>query len=146
MFRPNPIGLSVVELLKIKRTGSRITLIINAGDFLDATPVLDIKPYIPYADSISTNKSGYARNKPEAILSVDFSQQAIIDISLYEKKYPKLKSLIRDVLQLDPRPAYQKNKEVKDTFSMKIYDFDLSWQVKDNLLTVTGLKLISNKK
>lgn len=144
MFRPNPIGLSVVELLQIKKTGSKITLIIKAGDFLDATPVLDIKPYIPYADCIDTNKSGYASNKPEAILSVDFSQQAIMDIRTYEKKYPKLEILIREILQLDPRPAYQQNKEVEESFSMKLYDFDLCWQVKDDLVTVLELKSIAS--
>ena len=47
MFRPNPIGLSVVELKNIERKGSKIILNIIGGDFLDLTPVLDIKPYIP---------------------------------------------------------------------------------------------------
>lgn len=142
MFRPNPVGLSVVELINIERKDNKIILNIVGGDFLDLTPVLDIKPYIPYADSIKTAKAGYAVEQPETKLKVSFSGQAWDEISRVKDKHPKLESIIVEILQLDPRPAYKKNKKIENTFAIKLYDYDLKWHIENDEVVVTNLELL----
>ena len=140
MFRPNPIGLSVVELNSIERKNKKIILNITGGDFLDTTPVLDIKPYIPYTDSIGGTKSGYANAAPERKMDVEISYEAHQDIENHCHQYPQLEKLIIEIVALDPRPAYQKEKNIKSDFSMKLYTFDLKWKVEGNIAIVTSLK------
>lgn len=140
MFRPNPIGLSVVELKGIERVGEKITLNIMGGDFLDDTPVVDIKPYLPYVDSISAAKAGYAMEKPEIKFKVIFSTNAGNDISTAKIKYPNLEKIIEEILQIDPRPAYI-NKENKE-FSIKLYEYDLKWHVEGQIIIVTALTFL----
>jgi len=144
MFRPNPVGLSVVELESVERKGSKIILNILGGDFLDKTPVLDIKPYIPYADSVESARSGYAIEQPETKLLVTFSEKALSEINTAEKYYPKFKLIIEQLLQLDPRPAYMdsENKNIKNEFAIKLYEYDLKWQVSNEKIVVTDLKKI----
>ena len=140
MFRPNPIGMSVVELNGIERKNNKVILSITGGDFLDTTPVLDIKPYVPYTDSIKDAKSGYANAAPERKMGVKFSNDAYQDIESHRHQYPQLEKLIIEILGLDPRPAYQKEKIIKSDFSMKLYTFDLKWKVEGNTAIVTSLK------
>ena len=142
MFRPNPIGLSVVELKSVERKGNKIILNILGGDFLDLTPVLDIKPYVPYADSIKTEKAGYALERPEKKLKVFFSDEAKVQVKQNTNTYPKLETLIIEILQLDPAPAYKQSEKLKNEFVMKLYEFDLRWQVKQEKVVVTSLTLL----
>lgn len=144
MFRPNPVGLSVVELKNIERKDNTIVLNIIGGDFLDATPVIDIKPYIPYADAIQNATAGYAATKPEIRFKVVFSAEAITQIKQHEIMYPQLKILITEILQLDPRPAYQDKQQQKNDYAMKLYDFDLKWKVENDVVVVTALELLPN--
>ena len=142
MFRPNPIGLSVVELKNIERKGDKIILNIVGGDFLDATPVLDIKPYIPYADSINTLKAGYATEKPGIKFEVVFSKQVKDELKSVEIKHPRFDVIITEILQLDPRPAYQDKKQTKNEFAMKLYNYDLKWRIDNEQIIVTELTLL----
>ena len=75
-FRPNRIGLSSVALMNITYENSRITLSVKGGDFLDQTPVLDIKPYLPYADIIPSAVGGFAAEAPPSTTAIEFSPQA----------------------------------------------------------------------
>ncbi len=143
MFRPNPVGLSVVELHGIQRKNNKIILNISGGDFLDLTPVIDIKPYIPYADSITSAKAGYAVSKPEAKLAVIYTPEAREEILQAEEKYPQLGRVIKEVLQLDPRPAYQDEKNRKKDFAIKLYDYDLKWCIENNQVIVTALNSVN---
>ena len=146
MFRPNPVGLSVVELQSIERKDDRIILNIIGGDFLDQTPVIDIKPYIPYTDMIESAQCGYAVNQPVPKLKVSFSEQASSKIDSAEARYPSFKIIIEQILQLDPRPAYlegkSENKNIKNEFAIKLYDYDLKWQVIKDEIIVTDLETI----
>lgn len=143
MFRPNAIGLSVVELKNIERVGNKIVLNIIGGDFLDSTPVLDIKPYIPYADSIDATRTGYATERPEVKLKVKFTEEAKAEINKYKTNHSKLEEIIIGILQIDPRPAYQQNKDSKKEYAIKIYDYDLKWYVEDEQVIVTSLTLLA---
>lgn len=143
MFRPNPIGLSVVELNGIERKGSNIILNITGGDFLDKTPVLDIKPYVPYADSIANSKSGYATEKPVVKFNIIYSDVAYKEIMRVKNELPKLELIITEVLQLDPRPAYQDKNKVKSEFAIKLFNYDVKWHVSNESIIVTELVLLS---
>ncbi len=145
-FRPNPMGLSVVELDRIEINPSQIILHLLGCDLLDGTPVLDIKPYLPYADIVANVKGGFAQSKPEILLDISFSDEAKIQCKRASECLGKdIQILIVQTLQLDPRPAYQasaSNANKNDRiYAMKLYDYDLKWQYNDNnKIKVIGLE------
>jgi len=123
-FRPNPIGLSVVELLEV----DGIRLKLGGGDFLDGTPVLDIKPYIPYADSIPGANGAYADQPPEAANRVVFSPEAQRAVQALENESrPALRQLICDMLAYNPRPAYQTDAPDR-LFGTRLFDIEVRWK------------------
>ncbi|MEJ2528823.1 MAG: tRNA (N6-threonylcarbamoyladenosine(37)-N6)-methyltransferase TrmO [Gammaproteobacteria bacterium] len=125
-FRPNPIGLSVVALDQVLLDGADVALELSGVDLLDGTPVLDIKPYVPYVDSIQDASSGFAPAPPQALLAVRFSEQA--ERQLQEREDGgELRLLITRLLELDPRPAYAQ--EDGRVYAFRLYDFDLRWQM-----------------
>ena len=75
-FRPNPIGMSAVKLEGIVKVNQQWRIMISGLDLLDQTPILDIKPYIPYSDSINNASSIMATSAPSAELNISFSEQA----------------------------------------------------------------------
>ncbi len=141
-FRPNPIGLSVVALDGISNKDGKLELLLSGVDILDGTPVLDIKPYLPYADSIPDAKAGYASESPQANKSVRFSERA--DKQLQQRNDGvELKSLIKGVLASDPRPAYKKEPQPDRIYGMRLYDFDLKWRMLDDAIEVIELAPVS---
>jgi len=137
-FRPNPLGLSVVELLGVEAKSGKVVLHLAGCDLMDGTPVLDIKPYLPYADTIPNAKGGFAETKPEALLEVVFSEEAELQCKQADQRVDhvkvggcaSVKVLITQILQLDPRPSYQH--ESDRIYAMKLHDFDLKWRYCDN--------------
>ena len=102
-FRPNPIALSAVALAGIEKKGGLGTVLrIRGADLMDGTPILDIKPYIPYADSVPEAQGGFAAAPPERLE---------IPPELLEKIPPERREALRGVLSLDPRPRYQEDPE-----------------------------------
>ena len=131
--RPNPIGLSAVPLERVEYGSAEILLHIKAGDFLDGTPVLDIKPYIPFADSIAQASSEWAESA-EPTLPVVWKRVALNELALVEpivKRAEELRELIEDTISLDPRPAYERGKDGKQgqTWGMRFLHTDVKWQV-----------------
>lgn len=103
-FRPNPVGLSVVELAGIEETADRGPVLhIRGADLMDGTPVLDIKPYLPYADCIPEAAGGFAAVPAGETLEVE------IPLELLERVPPERREALRGVLALDPRPRYQED-------------------------------------
>lgn len=100
--RPNPIGLSVVELVRVE-SDVGVKLHIRGADLLDGTPVLDIKPYIPYAEAIPQARAGFAQEAPQR-LSVTWRDEAL---STARSISSDLQRIVEAVLCFDPRPAYQ---------------------------------------
>ena len=98
--------------------------------------ILDIKPYVPYADSLVDAQAGYATDAPVADMPVEFTDQALVQITAQKKKHPELQTFISQVLAQDPRPAYKKNKTVRQEYGVKLYDFNVRWAVEDNITTV----------
>ena len=138
-FRPNPIGLSAVRLDGIVVQDGKRLLKLSGIDLLDGTPVLDIKPYLPYGDAIVDARAGYAPGAPAAPLQVSFSSEAEAQIGAAEQEYPGLRTLIEQVLAADPRPAYQSGQSRKKQFGMRLWDYDVRWEMMDDGLLVTGL-------
>jgi tRNA (adenine37-N6)-methyltransferase len=128
MFRPNPIGMSVVELLDWQQQGSQLLLRVGGVDLLDGTPILDIKPYVPYADSIVTATGGYAAMPPCSAHQVVFSESALEDLAAFTTEYPHLKQLISEVLGQDPRPAYRRQPGDSKRYGMSLFDLNIKWQ------------------
>jgi len=135
-FRPNPIGLSVVALEQVVVDGSSVILELSGVDLLDATPVLDIKPYIAYVDSVPDAASGFAPAAPDRLLRVQFSQLAEDQLQRREDA-AELRILITQLLELDPRPAY--TAEEGRVYGFRLYDFDLRWQVDGDQMMVLEL-------
>jgi len=137
-FRPNPIGLSVVKLESVNATEGDCWLELSGVDLLDGTPVLDIKPYVAYVDSLPGAVSGFAKNSPEKILQVAFSEH--IEKQLEQREDGVLvRAHIAQLLALDPRPAY-KGDAAERVYGMHLYDFDLRWRVMDNQAEVLELE------
>lgn len=122
--RPNPIGLSVVELTGIVREAGRLFLELRNVDLLEGTPVLDIKPYVTYADSIPGAQSGFAPDAPP-ILPVHFSAEAEQRCRNLAGQHPHLQHFIREMLQLDPRPSYQTAPGRR--YGVRVYDLNVVW-------------------
>lgn len=100
-FRPNPIGLSCVRLVKIDEKGENAPVLwVSGADILDGTPIFDIKPYLPEADSVPGASGGFAEEAERKTLAVDFPG------NLLEKVPAALRDGLLEVLSLDPRPAY----------------------------------------
>lgn len=124
--RPAPIGLSVVKLEGITQEGERLFLELSGVDMLDGTPVLDIKPYVPYVDAVPDAINRFA-DEPPAHLAVTFSETA--EGQLAARNQPELRELIVQLLQQDPRPSYQ-TPEPERTYGMQLDDDNLRWHYR----------------
>ncbi len=138
-FRPNPIGMSAVELVKINHNQDKVSLLLRGCDLVDGTPIIDIKPYIPYSDSIPDAKAGFASTAPAIQFKVNFSDLAIqhcFVMGTQLKQQDKssvidVKKLITQILQLDPRPSYQQQAGDR-VYAMRLYNADLRWKYCKN--------------
>ncbi|MCF6353572.1 MAG: tRNA (N6-threonylcarbamoyladenosine(37)-N6)-methyltransferase TrmO [Candidatus Polarisedimenticolaceae bacterium] len=139
-FRPNPIGLSVVVLDGISHQQGKLELLLSGIDLLDGTPVLDIKPYIPYADSIPEARSGYAAEPPQVSKEVRFSETAEAQLRQRDDGV-ELRGLIVKLLECDPRPAYKNRSQSDRIYGMRLYDFDLKWRVVGDEVEVVELAI-----
>ncbi|MCE2594585.1 tRNA (N6-threonylcarbamoyladenosine(37)-N6)-methyltransferase TrmO [Motilimonas cestriensis] len=131
-FRPNPIGMSVVRNEGVYREGKQIYLQISALDLLNGTPILDIKPYLPYSDALMDATTDFTKPSGSDLMTVEFTPLAQQQIQHFNSQYPELLSFIEQVLQQDPRPAYKKNKPDEKTYAMSLYDLNISWRVIAN--------------
>ena len=108
-FRPNPIGLSSVRLVEVRRTDVQGTkgleLIVSGADVLDGTPIYDIKPYLSFSDSHPDAQNGFAEETKDYRLEVCFPESVIGDDM--HKSRTKVAQDIEYILSQDPRPAYQ---------------------------------------
>ena len=142
--RPNPLGLSKVELRQVECINGNVFLHLGAVDLVDGTPIFDIKPYIAYADSEPNAQSSFAQEKPPVKLTVEFTKQAKSAVKKREEKRPYLSRFIRQVLEQDPRPAYQQGKPSDRIYGMSLYEFNVKWRIKAG--TVNCVEVIEIEK
>ena len=139
-FRPNSIGLSVVKNDGTKVIEGQQCLQVIGVDLLDNTPILDIKPYLPYADNVQNSTASLLNNQPleePETLHVEFSASALQQLELIEHTYSGFKALVSGVLAQDPRPAYKRKlKHDHKTYAVKLYDIDVKWRVNNKQILV----------
>lgn len=128
-YRPNPIGLSSVKLLGIEHTESEgDVLIVGGADLLNGTPILDIKPYLPFTDSHPEAVGGFAAPLSSYALEVVCEDDLLARLP-EEKRAPLLA-----VLKEDPRPAYQD--DPNRVYGFPFAGFEVKFSVADGVLTV----------
>lgn len=140
-YRPNNIGLSVVELIDIIVEKNQVILKLGGLDLVDGTPIIDIKPYLPYCDSHPDAKAGYAQMLPEQKLEVSFSADAKLFIES-QQDYPQLTELIEQVISQDPRPAYKQKNNHEQTYAISLYHFNIKWKVIGCLAVIENIHII----
>lgn len=137
-FRPNPIGLSSVKLVEVRKTKNEgVVLIVEGADLMDGTPIYDIKPYLAYTDSHPEATQSFAEAGLLHKLSVEIPSEL-------QKRLPaeKLGGLI-SLLSEDPRPAYKEGGDREYTMSFDKYE--ISFTVENGVLTLTNVKMRSGK-
>lgn len=132
-FRPNSLGLTCVKLIGIENTPDRgEVLLVTGADILNGTPIFDIKPYIPYADSYPDARGGFAEELKGYALEVEIPE------ALLEKISPEDVGEIREILSADPRPSYQNDPERVYCFEYK--DYSLGFSVSGGKIRLTKLE------
>lgn len=132
-FRPNPLGLSCVELVKVDLSDKDgPVLYVRGADLMDGTPIYDIKPYVKYADSRPHAVCGYVDTLKERTLKVVIPQEltsAVDDRS-------SLQALV-EVLGLDPRPSYHDDPE--RIYGLSFAGYNVRFKVSEGVLTVVAI-------
>lgn len=132
-FRPNPIGLSAVEVAGIEtHPGLGPLLHLLGADLMDGTPIYDIKPYIPYADCHPEARGGFAGQPPPSVLQVD-DPQGLLGQLPAEKR-----TALLGVLACDPRPSYQD--DPGRVYGMAFAGFEVKFSVAGAVLTVREIE------
>lgn len=141
MYRPSPVGLSVVQLKQVKKVGKAVRVYVTGSDLLDDTPILDIKPYIQYSDAVMEAQSGYAQDEPERKQVVWTEQAAVQKQQLLQqhKISAQMLSELEQVLSLDPRPAYQEDET--RLYKMHFANIDVGFLVQPDQVLIQMLAL-----
>lgn len=129
-FRPNGLGLSCVKLEGVEVTSKGTILVVSGADLKNGTPIYDIKPYLPYVDSIPDAQGGFSDEHKEDFLCVEFSEKLNID--------DWLKNEISEILSLDPRPQYQNSED--RVYGMSYKDTEIKFIYKEDKIIVTDIK------
>ena len=130
-FRPNPLGLSCVRLVKVEWEGSEgPALLLGGADLLDGTPVYDIKPYLAYADSIPEAAGGFTGGERPAVLPVFCPEEE------RKKLPPETWAALEEALGCDPRPHYHQDPE-------RLYGFSFAGREVRFRVTAEGVEVVS---
>ncbi|MBE5955340.1 MAG: tRNA (N6-threonylcarbamoyladenosine(37)-N6)-methyltransferase TrmO [Lachnospiraceae bacterium] len=131
-LRPNPIGLSCVELDHMEYGDEGPVIYVKGADLMDGTPLVDIKPYVPYTDSHPEAESGFAGDVFDHHMKVEISDELLEEI-------PKEKrEAVLEMLAQDPRPGYQKNNE--RIYGIEYGDMNIRFRAEDCRITVTDVE------
>lgn len=138
-FRPNPLGLSSVRMDHVSYEGKDAPVIhVLGADLMDGTPIYDIKPYIPYADSHPDAAGGFTDTSSWHPLEVRLAEDAASEMKK-SLDAEDIKALV-SVLSQDPRPHYQK--DPGKSYGMPYKGLDIHFRVEDGILTVTDVRTL----
>ena len=131
-FRPNPLGLTVVKLLAVEDSSEGKVLVVSGGDMMDGTPIYDVKPYLPYVDSVPEAVGGFTEEKAAYHLDVNFPADLLALVPEDQRE------TLLGVLAQDPRPAYQHDES-------RVYGFayggmDVRFTVAGGVLRVVAIE------
>ena len=131
-FRPNPIGLSCVRLLRVEpQSPNGPVLVVEGADLVDGTPILDIKPYLPYADAHPEARSGFAPAAPEGMLKVVDDHGLLLQLDENERL------ALQQTLQQDPRPHY--HSDPQRLYSLAFGHHQVRFRVSDGYVEVVAI-------
>ncbi len=133
-FRPNRLGLSCVELVRIDPEGP--VLHVKGADLMDGTPIYDIKPYVPYADAFPEARGGFTDTSAWEPLQVEFSPEALAVLGA-QPNPDVLRTRLEQVLAQDPRPRFHHDPD--RLYGMPFGPFDIRFQVKGKVLSVVEI-------
>lgn len=139
-FRPNGIGMSAVKLLDVEQRHGECFVKVEGLDLVDGTPIIDIKPYVPYSDLLEDASSEIAPDAPDALITVNFTPELEPQLVSLERKYAGLTQLITQVLEQDPRPAYKKSKHDAKVYGIRLYDLNIRWRVTHNICQIISIE------
>ena len=140
-FRPNPIAMSCVKIEKINLTGEGAPSIeVSGADLMDGTPIVDIKPYLPYADSVPEAAGGFAEAVRFNKLEVSFADGVFAPGSDAAAFPEQKKAALIELLSEDPRPAYQRSAD--RIYGIRFAGFEIKFQVQGDHLTVVAILLL----
>ena len=132
-FRPNPLGLTVVKLLAVEDSPEGRVLVVSGADMMDGTPIYDIKPYLPYVDSVPEAVGGFTENTSAYHVQVEIPDELLARIP------EEHRGTLLGVLSQDPRPAYQHDDN--RIYGLPFAGMDVKFTVKDGLLTVVEVEV-----
>lgn len=132
-FRPNRLGLSILKLEGVIKRQGKMVLSVSGADMVDGTPILDIKPYIPFVDAKTDAIGGYASEPPalKEVIYTSEAQERLAQIGLDQ-------SVLTQILAQDPRPAY-KGEQDDRTYYALIKGVHVEFRVKGHQLIVLAL-------
>ncbi len=135
-FRPNPVGLSSVRLLRLEETESEGTvLVVSGADLVNGTPIFDIKPYLPFTDAHPDARCGYAEEALSHALAVRCPP------ALLAKVPPEKREALLACLAEDPRPSYQD--DPARLYHLRFADVEVAFTVAGGVLTVQSILPLS---
>jgi tRNA-Thr(GGU) m(6)t(6)A37 methyltransferase TsaA len=131
--RPNPIGLSVVELVRV----DGLTLDVRGVDLVDGTPLLDIKPYVAYTDAISDTRTGWLADDPVTKHEIAFSDVALRQLAWLRDRGVELRSTLVTVLEAGARPhPYRRIRRDANGFRLALHDWRAHFTVDGHAVLV----------
>jgi tRNA-Thr(GGU) m(6)t(6)A37 methyltransferase TsaA len=134
--RPNHVGMSVVKLERVVVEKGETRLLLSGVDLLDNTPVVDIKPYIPYSDSLEDAGCGYTQELIPEVAAIFLPAARTFCDEYRQTTGRNLEELIVQTLRYDPRPASQRT--VGREYGMLFWDVNVRWRV-----AVEGFEVLS---
>lgn len=135
--RPNPIGLSALTLLDVQ--GRRLT--VENPDMLDGTPVLDIKPYIPYADAFPQAHAGWLDSIPTTLYTVEWSNRAVEQHSILLQHGIDLRPVIEPLLRTDPFPhPYRRIEQEGAAYCMACQSWRIVFTIDSTVVHIADIR------
>ena len=131
-FRPNSLGLSVVKLEEIKNSENGKVLVVSGADLVNNTPIFDIKPYLPYVDSIEDAKGGFSEEFKNDVLKVNIPE------TIKRKLCSEDIEEITSILSLNPKPQYQSDEE--RVYGLSYKHFEIKFRCNEKEIKVIEMK------
>lgn len=131
-FRPNSLGLSVVKLEEVKDTTKGKVLVVSGADLVNGTPIFDIKPYLPYVDSIPDAKGGFSEEFKDDILNVNIPE------AIKNRLQSEDIAEITAILSLNPKPQYQNDEE--RIYGLSYKNFEVKFKCNEKEITVIEIE------
>ena len=131
-YRPNSLGLSVVKLEEIKNSENGKVLVVSGADLVNNTPIFDIKPYLPYVDSIEDAKGGFSEEFKDDVLKVNIPETIKRKLCIEDIEE------ITSILSLNPKPQYQSDEE--RIYGLSYKNFEVKFKCNEKEITVIEIE------